>query len=258
LFCAPALIFGDAERVWSSIHILHYRTRYGRYRGCRVQFSCFTLLESFSTIPRASGLILCFFYPRLIFGGTEGVESNFHVLRRRTSFQRYRRYRVQRVQFACFAHSDSFSTVPRASSQVFMFYARGHALGGTEAPGTIFTFCTSGLIFDVSRVLGPIFMFCSLRLISGSTKNVGSIFHVLRSITHFGWYLGRRVYFLCFVHRDSFPAIPRALDLIFCFVLPDSFWTIPRASGPIFMFCVVRLVFIGTEGIRSNFHVLCS
>jgi hypothetical protein len=91
-----------------------------------------------------------------IFGGTEGVGSRFHVSRSRTRFRRYRR---RRVSFYCFALSDSFSTVPRASTPVFMFCA----------PGPVF----------------------------GSIDIVGSRFNVLHSMTHFQRYRGRRVPLSC-------------------------------------------------------------
>jgi hypothetical protein len=73
-----------------------------------------------------SGLVFMFCASELIFGGTEGVESRFHVLRSRTHF---RWYRVRRVSFSSFALSDSFSAVLRASDPVFMFFAPGHVFG---------------------------------------------------------------------------------------------------------------------------------
>jgi hypothetical protein len=89
----------------------------------------------------------------LIFGGTEGVGSRFHVLRSETLFRQYqgrrvpfsyfalsdmflglstvgpvlrsmthfRRYRGRLVPFSCFALPDSFSTVPRASGPFSCF-----------------------------------------------------------------------------------------------------------------------------------------
>jgi ABC-type sulfate transport system permease subunit len=42
----------------------------------------------FSAVLRASGLVLMFCAPELVFGGTEGVVSRFHVLRSRTHFRR--------------------------------------------------------------------------------------------------------------------------------------------------------------------------
>jgi hypothetical protein len=67
--------------------------------------SCLALSESFFMVPRASGLVFMFCAPRLIFGGTMGIESRFHTLCSRTRFRWYCR---RRVLFSCFALSDSF------------------------------------------------------------------------------------------------------------------------------------------------------
>jgi hypothetical protein len=85
---------------------------------------------------------------------------------------RFRRYRGHRDPFSCFALADSFSEMPSASSHVFMF-------------------CASGLIFS-------------------GTEGVSSCFHVLRALTRFRRYQGRRVPFSCFTLPESFPAIPSA------------------------------------------------
>jgi hypothetical protein len=50
MFCVPGLIFGGIEGVGSRFNILHARTQFRRYRGRRVQFSCFTLTDSFSAV----------------------------------------------------------------------------------------------------------------------------------------------------------------------------------------------------------------
>jgi hypothetical protein len=134
----------------------------------------------------------------LVFGGTEGVVSRFHVLRYRTHF---RRYRGRRIVFSCFARPDSFSVVPRA--------------------------------FD------PDFMFCAPTLVFGSTEGVGSRIQDLHARTRFLRYRGRGVPFSCFA-------------------FPDSFSAVPRASGTVFMFCAPGLVFGGTAGVGSLFHVLLS
>jgi hypothetical protein len=151
MFCIPILVFR-------------------RYRGSRVPFSCFALMDSFSAVSRASGLVFMFCAPGLVFGDTEGVRSRFDVLRARTHFRRYRwrfsRFHVLRsrtrfrrcggcrVLFSRFALADSFSSVSRASGPVFLFCALGH-------------------IFD-------------------STDDVGSNYHILRSRTRFRWCGGRR------------------------------------------------------------------
>jgi hypothetical protein len=198
MFCAPVLVFGRTEGVPSRFHVLRSRTRFRRYGGHSFPFSCFPLLDMFSAIPSVSGPIFIFSATGHVFGGTEGVRSCFLILRTRTHF---RRYRGRRVPFSCFALSDSFSAVPRAS--------------------------------------GPVFMFCVPRLIFGGAEGVGSRFLLLRSRTRFRPYQGR-------------------LILFSCFPLQDMFSVLPRASGPVFMFCTPELVFVGTEGVGSRFHVLRS
>jgi hypothetical protein len=254
MFCAPGLIFGGSEGVGSPFHVLHSRTRFRRYRGRPVPFSFFALLESFSAVPRASGPVFMFCVPGLIFGGTEGVGSCFHVLRSRT---RFRRYRGRRLPFSCFAFSDPFSSVPRAS--------------------------------------GPVFFFCAPELIFGGIEVVGSRFHVLRARTHFRCYRGSRVLFSCFALPYTFSAVPRASGTVFmfcvpgldfsdteglvshfhvlrsltrsrqyrgcrllfsCLALPDSFSTVPRASALVFMFSAPGLDSCGTMCVESRFHVL--
>jgi hypothetical protein len=72
MFCAPKLVFGGAECVGSRIHVLRSRTRFRRYRGRQVHFSCFALPYSFSVVPRTSHhffmfsapiVYLCFAWP---------------------------------------------------------------------------------------------------------------------------------------------------------------------------------------------------
>jgi hypothetical protein len=96
MFCAPELVFGGLEGVGSRFHVLRVRTRFQRYRGRRVPFSCFARLDSFSGVPRASYIVFMFCAIELIFGGSEGVGSRFHVLR---SLTRFRRYLGRRVSF---------------------------------------------------------------------------------------------------------------------------------------------------------------
>jgi hypothetical protein len=181
MFCAPRLAFGVTDGVGPHFNVLHSRTRFWLYRGSRIPFSCFARPDSFSAVPRASGPVLmyvrthflqyrghsvpfsCFARPDSfsavlrasgpvlkycesghVFCGTEGVLSLFLVLRART---RFRRYRVRRVPFSCFARSDSFLAVPMAS--------------------------------------GPVFMYCAPRLVIGDTEGVGSHFNILQVWTHF-------------------------------------------------------------------------
>jgi hypothetical protein len=131
MFCALGLVFGGTEGVGYRFHVLRSRTHFRRYRGRRVPFSCFALLDSLTEVPRASGPLLMFCAPGLfsavprasgpvfmfcalglVFGGAECIGSRFHVLRALTHF---RRYRGCQVPFSCFELPDSFSTVPRAS-----------------------------------------------------------------------------------------------------------------------------------------------
>jgi hypothetical protein len=254
MFCAPGLIFGGTEGVGSRFHVLRSLARFRRYRGRRVPFSCFALPDSFSAVQRASGPVFMFCAPGLVFGGTEGVVSRFHVLRPRT---RFRRYRGRRVPFSCYALLDSFSGVPSASGPVFMFCALGLIFGGNEGVGSRFhvlrsltrfrryrgrpvpfsCFALRDSFSAVQWASGPVFMFCSPRIVFGGTEGVGSRFHVLQAQTRFRRYRGRRVPF-------SF------------FAPPDSFSGVPSASGPVFMFCALGLVFGGTEGAASSFHVM--
>jgi hypothetical protein len=167
--------------------------------------------------PTTFGPILIFCPPELVLGGTDGVRSRFHVLRSQTRLGRtegvgscfhvfrsrthFRRYRRSRVPFSCFVLPDSFGTAPKAR--------------------------------------GLVFMFCALGIVSGRTKGIRSRFQVLRSLTRFWRYLGRRVLFSYFV-------------------LPNSFSTVPRVSGRVFMFCAHELVSGGTEGVGYRFQVLRS
>jgi hypothetical protein len=295
MFCSPGLIFGNTEGVGSIFHVLRYRTRYRRYRGRRVLFSCFALPDSFSAVPTASGPILMFCAPALVFGGTEGAGSRFQVLRFWTHFQRNRGCRVL---FSCFTLSHSFSAVLRASGPILMFCAPALVFGGTEVAGSRFSsFALPDSFSAVPRASYPVFMFCALERIFSGTEVVGSIFHVLRSRTHFRRYRGRRVPFSCFVLLDSFSALPWASGPVFMFfapglvfggtegvrslfhvfrsrndfrryrarrvpfsrlAVPNMFSAVVRASGPILMFCAPGLVFVGTECVESLFHVLRS
>jgi hypothetical protein len=275
LFCAPGLVFGGTEGVGSRLHVLRVRTRFQQYRGRRVPFSYFAITDSFSAVPTASGPVFIFCALGLVFVGTEGVGSRFHVLRART---RFRRYRGSRVPFSCFARPNLFLAVPRAFDPVFLFYAPGLVFRGTEGVGSRFhilrprtrfrrlegvgslfhvlraqtrfrryrghrvpfsCFARPNLFLAVPRAFDPVFLFCAPGLIFGGTEGVGSHFNILRSRTRFRRYRGRRVLFSCFA-------------------LPDSFSAVLSASGPVFMFCAPGLIFGGTEGVRFCFHNLCA
>jgi hypothetical protein len=60
IFYALGLFFGSSEGVGSRFHVLRSRCHFGRYRGRRVQLSCFALPDSFSSVPRASGPVFMF------------------------------------------------------------------------------------------------------------------------------------------------------------------------------------------------------
>jgi hypothetical protein len=53
MFCMPEIIFGVIDGVGFGFHVLHSRTRFPRYRGRRVPFSCIALRDYFWAVPRA-------------------------------------------------------------------------------------------------------------------------------------------------------------------------------------------------------------
>jgi hypothetical protein len=129
MYFATGLVFGVSGCDVSHFHVLRSCNHFRRYRGRRLPFSCFTLPNTFSAVRRASGPVFMFCAPELVFDGSEGVASRFHVLSSRTHFWRYR---GRRVPFSCFPRPDSFSTLPRASGPVFMFCAPGLIFSLTE------------------------------------------------------------------------------------------------------------------------------
>jgi hypothetical protein len=94
MFCAPRLFVGGIGWHRVPFSILRSQTRFRRYRGRRLPFSCFVLPDSFSTISRASVPVFMFCVPEFVSHGTEGVRSRFQFLRSRTRFQLYRGHRV--------------------------------------------------------------------------------------------------------------------------------------------------------------------
>jgi hypothetical protein len=203
-----------------------------------------------------SGSDFMFCAPKLIFGGTEGDGSRFHVLR---SWTHFRRYRGRRVPFSCFALPDPFSTIKTASGPILMFRAQGPVFGCTNGAGCRFHVLHSRTRFrryrgrpvtfsyfafpdpysTVPTPSGPVFMFCAPGPVFDGTDGVGSRFPLLRSRTNFWRYRRRRVPFACFA-------------------LPNTFSAVKRVLGPFFMFCAPGFIFGGTEGIMSRFHVLRS
>jgi hypothetical protein len=172
-------------------------------------------------VSSASGPVITFFAPGLIFGDTEGVSSRFHVKRSRI---RFRRHRGRRVPFSCFARPDSFSAVSGTSGPVFKFCVPGLIFGDAEcvgsrshilraqthfrryrgrrvlfssfalpdsfsavpsASGLVLTFCAPDSFLAVPRASGPVFKFCTPGLVFGGAECVGSCFHVLRARTRF-------------------------------------------------------------------------
>jgi hypothetical protein len=204
-------------------------------------------------IPGASAHVLMFRAPALIIGGTEGVGYRFNVLRARNLC---RRCLGRRVPFSSFALLYSFSVVPRATGLVFLFCMAELIFGVTEGFRSLFhvlcarthfrrcrgrrvPFSCFALPYSfsaVQRASAPVFMFCAPVLVFGGTEGVGSRFQVLLSCTRFRWFRGRRVPFSYFER-------------------PNLFSTAPGASGPVFMFCAPGVIFGGTEGVGSHFHV---
>jgi hypothetical protein len=89
MFCPPEFVLEGTEGVGTRFHVLRSRTHFRQSQGRRVPFSYFALLNSFSRVPRASGLVFIFCAHGLAFDGTVDVGSDFHVLRARTRFRRY-------------------------------------------------------------------------------------------------------------------------------------------------------------------------
>jgi hypothetical protein len=212
MFCAPGLIYDGTECDKFCFHVLRSRTHFGRYRGRRVPFSCFALPGSFGAVPRASGPVLMFGTPGLIFGRTEGARIHFHVILSRSHF---RRYRERRVPFSYFAFPNSFSALPRASNPVlsgtedvgFWFHILRTRIRFGRYRGSRVSFSCFALpdsIWAVPRAPGPIFMFGAPGPVLCGTEGAGYRFYILQSRTHFRQYRGRRVPFACFVLQTRF------------------------------------------------------
>jgi hypothetical protein len=214
IFCAPELIFGGPKGVGSRYHFLRCQTRFQRYCECPVHFSCFARPDSFLAVRRASSPVFMFCAPRHVFDGAEGVRSRFPVLHSWTFFRgtegvsshfnvvrcrtHFRRYRGRRLLFLCFARSDSFSTVTKAS--------------------------------------GPVFILCAPEHVFGCVEGVESYFHVLRSRTRFRRCRGHRVPFSYFALADSFSSVPRASAPVIMICAVGLISAVTRASVPVLMF----------------------
>jgi hypothetical protein len=204
MFYALGLVLGGTEGAESRFHVLHSRTHFQRYRGCRVPFSCLALPDLFWAVPRASGPIFMFCVAEPVLGGIVDVRSSFHILRSLTHFGQYR---GRQVSFSCFPLLNSFSAVPRASGLVFMFCAPVLVFEGTDGAGSHFYVLRSRTCFVRFRVCrvpfscfslpylfwavpwapGPVFMFCVPKLNLGGTVGA-TTFHLLRSRTRFRRY----------------------------------------------------------------------
>jgi hypothetical protein len=136
-----------------------------------------------------------------------------------------------------------------------MFCAPRLIFGGTE--GVVFRFHVSRARTHFRRYKGHRVLFsCFARPNSFSVVLRASAFNVFRAQTHFRRYQGRRVPFSSFAQPDSFSAIPRASAPVFMFCAPRHILAVPTSSDPVYMFCGPGLVFGGTEGVWSCFHVL--
>jgi hypothetical protein len=178
MLCVVGLVLRRTEGVGSRLHVLHSRTRFGRYRERRVPSSCFARSVPFWAVSRASGPVFMFCVARFISGNTERVESQFHILH---SLIHFLRNRGSRVSYSCFALPDSFSAESRELGPVFMFCTPGPILCGIEGVGSSFHVLRSRTHFlwnirsrvpyscfafldpfwAVPRAPGPVFRFCA-------------------------------------------------------------------------------------------------
>jgi hypothetical protein len=132
-----------------------------------------------------------------------------------------------------------------------MFSAPGHVFGCTEGVGSIFHVLRSQTRFRRYRV--PL---CVSGLIFDCSGGVASRFLILRARTHFRRFRGRRIPFSCFARPYSFWRYRGRRVSFSSFARPDSVLAVPRASCPVFLFCAPGLVFDGSRGVGSRFHVL--
>jgi hypothetical protein len=224
MFCALRRVFGGAECVGSRFNVLRSRNRFRRYRGRRVPFSyfarpdsfsavsgwrrvpfkCVARPNSFSAVPRASGLDFMFCAPRLIFDGTEGVGSRFHVLRSRTNFQwfirrrvpfhvlrtssRFRRYQGRLVPFSYFAPRLVFCSTVRVWSCCHVLRSDTHFRWYQRRRFPFSCFARPDSCSTIRRASDP-------------------VFQVLRSMTRFRRYRGCPFPFSHFALPDSFSGL---------------------------------------------------
>jgi hypothetical protein len=117
-------------------------------------------------------------------------------------------------------------------------------------PFSYFALPDSLSYFAVPSASGRIFMFCVLGLIFGDPEGDGFRFHVLRVETSFWRYGGRRVLFSRF-RRYGGCRVPFS-----CYARPDSISAKTRVPCAVFMLYALGVVFGGTDGVGSRFHVL--
>jgi hypothetical protein len=135
IFCAPGPVFVSTERVGSHFHVLRSRTHFRRYRGRRVPFSCFALLDPFLAVLMATVPVFLFCATGPIFCGTDDVRSRLNVLPSRNPF---RQFRGRQVSFSCFALTDPFSAVPRRRVPLSCFALSDPFSAVPTASGLIF------------------------------------------------------------------------------------------------------------------------
>jgi hypothetical protein len=216
MFCTHELVFDGTEDVGSRLHILCSRTRFGRYRGCRVQFAYFALPDPFSFVQMASGPVFIFCALILILNGIDGVGSRFNVLRSGAPF---RRYRGCRVSFFVFLLSRTRFGRYQGSRVVLHSRTRFRRYRGRQVSFACFVLPDS--FWPVPRTSGLVFIFCAPAFVFDGTEGVGSRFHFLLSRTHFGQYRGSRVLCFCFALLNSFSTVSRRRVPFSCFSLPD-------------------------------------
>jgi hypothetical protein len=275
MFCVSGLLFGDTEGVRSRFHLFRSRSCFWRCGGRRVPFSCFVLPDIFSAVPRAPSLVFMFCVPGLVFDGTEGVGSRYHLLRARNRFHRYQGHRVP---FSCFALSSTFSAVRRALGLDFICCAPDSFLAVPRGVGSRFHVLHAWTRFRRYRGRQVLFSYFALPDLFLAVLRASCSVFMFCALTRFRRYRGRPVPFSCFSLPDMFSAVSRASGPVFMFcspghvfggtraclvsfssfALPDSFSAVPSASGPIFMFYAPGLFFGGTECVESRFHVLCA
>jgi hypothetical protein len=199
----------------------------------QVPFSCFVRTESFLAVPRATGYVFTFCATGLVFGGTDGVRSCFHVLHSRTSFLSRR---VRRIPNSCFA-PDSFSVKTMVSGPVFMFCAARVVSRGNEGVGSRFQVLRARTHFQRYR---------GRRL----------PFSCFVPPDSFRRYRGRSLPFSYFAPPNSFSAVPRASGPVFNFCVPGLFFSDIEVVDSRFHVLCPLTHFDGTEGVRSRFHIL--